>query len=510
MLRRVLGRLAKETSAAVAPTVALSLIGLVAAGGLAFDYARMAAMDTELQNAADQAALAAARQLDQKDGACGRAALAASALVSNDTLFANEYSAYPGVTINVVNEGACDAAGTIRFYQDKAKTTAADNFANARFVQVQVATRRANYAFTAIISALFQDLTAYAFAGVGSAICKVPPLMMCNPSETGGNTSFNVADFVGKGILAKEGGGGAWAPGNFGFLDVGSGASADSLRDVFGLVNTTHECVTVNGVATAPGNMAAVSAAINTRFDIYASGWAQGCGTENCPPAFNTVKDLVRPNAGASAASCDLSNSGWREVAADEQYLPDPVTRTDANVTAMGHPRDICHAISNDGDCAGGVVGDGNWDRDTYFRVNHGFATTTAWQAAVGLASPTRYQTYEWEISSGNLGMRAVGGLASYKAPVCATAGGVGPPDKADRRKASLAVINCKAEKVKGRLIGVEVEDWIDIFLVEPSIDRSSGRTKKDQIYIEVIGATTTAGNNQPQLVRRDVPYLIE
>jgi uncharacterized membrane protein len=84
MLRRVLGRLAKETSAAVAPTVALSLIGLVAAGGLAFDYARMAAMDTELQNAADQAALAAASQLDQKDGACGRAALAASALVSND------------------------------------------------------------------------------------------------------------------------------------------------------------------------------------------------------------------------------------------------------------------------------------------------------------------------------------------------------------------------------------------------------------------------------------------
>ena len=53
-------RLLQSTKGSVAPTVALSLVGLVAAGGIAFDYARLASMDTELQNAADQAALAAA------------------------------------------------------------------------------------------------------------------------------------------------------------------------------------------------------------------------------------------------------------------------------------------------------------------------------------------------------------------------------------------------------------------------------------------------------------------
>ena len=42
---------------AVASTVALSLFALIAIGGVAFDYARMASLDTELQNAADQAAL---------------------------------------------------------------------------------------------------------------------------------------------------------------------------------------------------------------------------------------------------------------------------------------------------------------------------------------------------------------------------------------------------------------------------------------------------------------------
>ena len=62
---RVTQRLIRAERAAIAPTVALSLFGLIAAGGLAFDYARLAAMDTELQNAADQAALAAATQLDR-------------------------------------------------------------------------------------------------------------------------------------------------------------------------------------------------------------------------------------------------------------------------------------------------------------------------------------------------------------------------------------------------------------------------------------------------------------
>uniref|UniRef100_UPI003AA95945 pilus assembly protein TadG-related protein n=1 Tax=Tritonibacter scottomollicae TaxID=483013 RepID=UPI003AA95945 len=58
-----------DESAAVAPTIALSLFALIAVGGIGFDYARMAALDSELQNAADHAALAAATQLDQQSGA---------------------------------------------------------------------------------------------------------------------------------------------------------------------------------------------------------------------------------------------------------------------------------------------------------------------------------------------------------------------------------------------------------------------------------------------------------
>ena len=56
-MRRVAQKLCRSERGAVAPTIALSLTGLIAIGGLAFDYARLANLDTELQDAADQAAL---------------------------------------------------------------------------------------------------------------------------------------------------------------------------------------------------------------------------------------------------------------------------------------------------------------------------------------------------------------------------------------------------------------------------------------------------------------------
>lgn len=511
-MRSVTGWLAGDRSGAVAPTVALSLFALIAAGGLAFDYARLAGMDTELQNAADQAALAAASQLDGQANACSRASAAAVAFVANDTRF-GKVNTDGTIGVTVTSEPACDATGNIRFYSsytNPTTNTEATLDSDARFVGVTVDGRQAVYALTSVVARFNSGtVNATAVAGLGSAICKVPPLMICNPGESPGNPAFNVSDYVGKGILAKSGGSGAWVPGNFGFLEVGTSPSADSLREVFGQLSSSFDCARGDGVTTAPGNMTSVSTAINTRFDIYENGWARNCGATACPPAKNTVKDLVRPPGGPSNKSCDLdSKDGWQLVPAAQRYQPDPITRTDTDVTAMGHPRDICHSVSTSGDCSGGVIGDGDWDRDTYFRINHGYATRAAWQAATGMTNPTRYETYKWEISSGSLGTRAVGSLSSYKAPVCDAAGGVGPPTNADRRVTSVAVINCTAESVNGHSSGVEVKEWIDVFLVEPSIPRTF--TSTDEIYIEVIGRTTVVGNNQVQFIRRDIPYLVE
>ena len=84
MRRAAIRSFGGDESGAIAPIYALALVGLVSMAGLAFDYTRLVAMDTELQNAADQAALAAATQLDGEDGAIDRATAAGGALVGDD------------------------------------------------------------------------------------------------------------------------------------------------------------------------------------------------------------------------------------------------------------------------------------------------------------------------------------------------------------------------------------------------------------------------------------------
>ena len=271
---RAIRRLLKSSSGAVAPTVALSLFGLIAAGGIAFDYARMAGMDTELQSAADQAALAAASQLDGNTDACARAAAAAATMLSNKTLFANDSQ---GTAINVQQEATCDATGKIRFWQDKGKTTPADDGSNAKFVEVEVDPREAFYALTPIVAAVSSgQMKAVAFAGLDSAICKVPPLMLCNPDEAS-DPEFTIANYIGKGIrLVANDGGGIYGPGNFGFLaaglDTGGTNGAKVLRQILGQEGQPGDCVSADGVTTDPGNMVSVRDALNTRFDIYDSG----------------------------------------------------------------------------------------------------------------------------------------------------------------------------------------------------------------------------------------------
>src|SRR5690349_9364778 len=148
-MKRTLGNLWTRTDGAVAATVALSLFALVAIGGVAFDYARLAAMDTELQQAADQAALAAATQLDRMDGAQDRAKAAiqdgtdANRLALNLARFANDGSD-DGSAVELVTVTFCSA-----FNDATADTAAActptDVDEDSRFVVVTTNLRTANY-----------------------------------------------------------------------------------------------------------------------------------------------------------------------------------------------------------------------------------------------------------------------------------------------------------------------------------------------------------------------------
>jgi Flp pilus assembly protein TadG len=508
MATKTLRSLLSCTSGAVAPTVALSLVGLIAAGGLAFDYSRLVGMHSELQNAADQAALAAASQLDGKTGAMARATTAASNLVANATLISNDTS------------GSNVSIAAVAFYQNKAKTIATTD-AEARYVEVTVDGREVFYALTPVVAAMSSgDIDAAAMAGMGSATCKVPPVMMCNPAESS-DPDFTVANYIGKGIrLVANDGGGGYGPGNFGFLDNNAGNGANIVKAALGNIAVPGDCIPGDGVTTQPGEMVSVLDALNTRFDVYANGLNNPCGANNagCPPSANARKDVVKANTGC-AFQPGNGNVGWKLP--PSPYLPASSTAYDAatypagGLSPMGYPRDICHALSVAGSCSGGRIGDGAWDRYAYFRSNSvnypAVPTSTEMATMFGSSTPTRYQVYQYEMNNAatRLQPQAAGSLTAHGAPICVTPGLTPGGTTPDRRRLSVAVINCTSEGVAGRTTDITVTRWIDVFLVEPSLPRA--RTEHSDVYVEVIEEAGSSGDGTVgQVVRRDVPYLVE
>ena len=181
-------------------------------------------------------------------------------------------------------------------------------------------------------------------------------------------------------------------------------------------------------------------------------------------------------------------------------------------------------------------MGDGVWDRNLFFWVNHkalfgspaapnadwqNIASLVAYAADNGitLSNITRYQTYLWEIASNNLGSyfshtAGNGGNATsyfnFGSPQ-AGAGLPAGPSQLDRRLSAVAVVNCIQQNVQGQAKDVTVAKWVEVFFVEPSIARP-GKTDAGDIYVEIVRETTAGGNapTNPQVVRRDVPYLVK
>jgi Flp pilus assembly protein TadG len=537
-------RLFRNDRAAIAPTVALALFGLIAAGGIAFDYARVASLDTELQQAADQAALAAATQLDRSDGAQARATAAiqnpsSTRLASNITRFANDGSSN-GSSVEITDITFCkDFDDTIADTTTACTEAAGDS--DSAFVIVRTELRTANYAFTPIVAAFSGTVSASAVAGVQSSICNVAPLMVCVADN-----DFPTDADIGKGIIMKVAGGNSWVPGNYGYLDFGNGNQAviDALMG-----HGLNGCQNTDDNQTEPGNKNATDA-INTRMDVYG-----GSGATNSPsvcnlsngtgcPAPNTRKDMTQtmtytikqatalgvPSPG-SIPACGAAATGNGNPNPSVTYTPsgnfnDP---TAASAPA-GFPRDSCHYS---GAC--GNFGDGNWNRTTYMATNHPGISVATVAAAVGKTTTTltRYDVYNWELAnkaSGAMNTTQIGSTTevlprkvqgsnttytftkqcSFPQPRFASSN---YPAEKDRRLLPIVAADCSNLKGKGSAF----EDYVilrvfDIFLPEPSMQRNwyAQPTDDKEIYGEVVGpAETVGGTNGFQYYARNKPYLV-
>lgn len=548
-MRRSARSLLRNRDGAVAPIVALSLVGLLAAGGVAFDYARLAAMDTELQSAADQAALAAVTQLDGTTNATSRAITAAQSLLANASRFANDGS---GPTIltgqSITDSNGAVTGARVHFYASKddaendtnelpmasaADITAADKA--AKFVKVEVTARKAIYALTPIVRAFSSgDIDASATAGMGSAICKVPPVMICNPDEPSTNTNelleFNPARGTGLRLVTGD----ATVPGNFGWLESGLGNGTQALAGELGYNTPMGPCQPSSGVTTKTGMDTSVLKAFNTRFDVYENGNTtcpnQGGGT--CNPAVNTRKDLTC-EADNSGTGCK-NNATWNPITYDPPYDSGTNAPTALPTTGlmdppiMGYPHDICHTGKQSKQTCG-IKGSAIWDVNAYFRVNYGM-TEANWRSAMGAPYsgsstliPARYDVYTWELSHTNVGGKGISfpqpvsspaSNAAFSYPASGNGAGVAAStSQPDRRTIDVAVLNCYALNAHGKTTNVPVANWMKMFLTEPAIKRGSGSdlySDTKDIYVEFVQKTTASADSFATVVRRDVPYLVK
>jgi len=311
---------------------------------------------------------------------------------------------------------------------------------------------------------------------------------------------------------------------------VGAGQNSDLIK-ALAFQELTLECYQTETGQVTTGNPQGLYDAINTRFDIYdfssGSGTALSpCFSGSCPAALNTVKDLVKTDTTTNGNGCKITtnNQGWHLP--DVQFSPRAFISGDVPNTstifqngggapeAMGLPRDLCHYDTYSRTCsvangtsgtpnATNKYGDGNWARGDYWNKNHSGVTPPT-----GSSLWTRYETYLWELQTSSIPNNLGAGTAfQYGQPVCSS-GTIVPGT--DRRVISVALVeNCAS--LSGASRTVDVSNWVDMFLVEPTMDGRGNGATKDSIYMEIIGRTagTGTGSQTAQTIRRDVPYLV-
>ena len=461
-----------DQSGAVAIWVAASLAAMVGIVALSLDLGRMATTDTELKWASDAAALAGARQLNGEAGARSRATLAAMGatggvgLTTNGDSFDGDPGAVKVVGVKFLSKlGPGDGtAGDVEATTD----------ANARFIQVVVEQTVINNLFIQVVggsatSAVQQS----SVAGYGSTICRIPPLMLCNPYEET-NPAASLPE--GMGILVKNGGGNEayWGPGNYALLEIPGLPGADAIRDAFAALHGSPVCFDPEHVTTKPGQAVSVNDGLNVRLDMYHGSTN---GLKNSPdhyPAKNVVKGLG--TRAPSATTCNPKPDDY-----------DLYTGEGDPAELMQYPRDKCFYTNTCATTGAGIrYGDGQWDKAAYCLVNYGMTdcddpVTGVVKSPTGKPINTRYGFYRAEVESGTVPQHANENVKNlcYSNKTwdqLKTGTDVRPEgfditaDGPDRRVVVAALVNCEQQKALGNLNGhktVEVAKWVLMFLTE-------------------------------------------
>ncbi|MCZ6524806.1 MAG: pilus assembly protein TadG-related protein, partial [Alphaproteobacteria bacterium] len=203
-----------------------AFVGALLIGGsvLVIDVGRVMVLRAEMQDAADSAALSAVVYLDRSPGAIARA----TAMAQNGVRHASGVPEGSGnITVATItffssyNVGGAMPRGT------PAAGLLPTDDAIAAYIEVRLQPETMSMLLQPVL-AIFgsggpgtKTYTTYAVAeNSGGAGCGIPPIMVCNPYETGGPSLSDSAN-IGRMMVIKEGPGkGLLAPGEFGLLCV--------------------------------------------------------------------------------------------------------------------------------------------------------------------------------------------------------------------------------------------------------------------------------------------------
>jgi len=386
--------------------MAILIVILIGIAALAIDVGRVLMMRTDMQNAADAAALAAAAELDADNNAQDRARAAARDLLEHDARFARvtellgatglpdgafEFFCVIGSETDVSpsDPGFSDfCSGSLVEPEKYASTSDEDT----HYVRVTLDPSLAGDGdrFTAdliflpvlrslgINAAETASAVTRALAGRSFFTCNFPPMALCDPWENEGSSFRNEMPKGGHIELRSQGE--SWAPGVFGFLKAKEGPGAKNLSEYLAdpdLVGCNPAIVT-----SEPGAKAQPSRrAINTRFDIYEGTFKNR--EDEFPPAPNIV-DYPLDND-----TIDISGVEDR-------------------------------------------FGNAQWSVVNYWKAKHGGASPpNGWNDA---NPPLRYDVYKYEIENGLIPEKPIN-----------------VPGVKERRLINVAVLSCEALDFAGR-----------------------------------------------------------
>jgi hypothetical protein len=341
---------------AILVMMAILVVVLIGIAALALDVGRLFVQRTELQNAADAAALAAAAELDGESDAQTRAKAAARQLLSAD-------QANRGIYFGQFTPADDLPDSAFIFYSSLDPKTPSDG-SNAtpetsRFVEVTIDLTEAEEQAGEMVPLYFLPVlglipgvdteteagtVAIALAGVENVPCYEPAMFMCVDDKN--SLPVDEGDML---WLRVHGGKtSAWTSGNFGFLlPSTSKTGAPDLQHYLANVGF-EQCVSGAQYVSKTGQVAQKSKqGINSRFDIYESSVTP----DDYPPAPNIIN----------------------------------------------YPRDTGLVIAPDDDAF--RTGNGNWNSTDYFNTYHSTVAVAdrpaGWNVNGGIS---RWHTYLWEL----------------------------------------------------------------------------------------------------------------